>query len=432
MQTASPSEAISFRNGQLYLSSKWGTLVIQAWPKPGAWTYRDEGEIRMGCSLFTSFDYSFHRYDKKIDGTSKVESHKALNITVRHPFGYTPSWKVPVKDENRALTRPFFDFIQQIPKELRTLLARYASGHWDMLRLASQNPAFVDLMRINPALAYCLVEHTKLRNGTSREQLREVVQMAGRKQREILGWLGFPNTESAVHILRKIPPIMCCVGYMKRLRSLLKGSVVPKLLSHVTRINPAGLFVFEPDRGLLWSTRAFRKEVISWFPDRWNLDPDVAFDDVVEMATRLGIAEPIRIESLDHLLGIHTYLLNRFHEYTDVRFRNQVFPRPPLAGNQFVVPLDTYKLLSEEGRVQHHCVAFYAAPVCKGNAYIYRVLAPERATLSLERRRDTWSIGQLLGMCNRSVKAETRKVVMDWFYEAQRLAGANEIIEKPS
>jgi len=266
MSTASAPETITFRNQQLFLTSKWETLVIQAWPKPGAWIYRDKRDVWKPCSLSTSNHYSFQRYDKDLDGTNKVESRRALNITVTRPLGYTPSWNIPLKDKDRTSTRPFFDFIQQIPKELRVLLARYDLGHWDMLRLAAQNPAFVDLIRINPALAYCLSAHTAFRKETANEPLREAARMVGRKQREILSWLGFPETEKAVRILRKIPSCACSVDDMMLMRHYLNSPVVPKLLSHVARINPGCLPVFDRVRSLPRTTEVFRRQVISWTP----------------------------------------------------------------------------------------------------------------------------------------------------------------------
>jgi hypothetical protein len=45
---------------------------------------------------------------------------------------------------------------------------------------------------------------------------------------------------------------------------------------------------------------------------------------------------------------------------------------------------------------------------------IYRVLQPERATLSLARRAGRWHIDQLKGACNRPVRPDTRQAVLAW------------------
>ena len=78
-------------------------------------------------------------------------------------------------------------------------------------------------------------------------------------------------------------------------------------------------------------------------------------------------------------------------------------------------------MLLDEGRCQHNCVVSYAGRVAKGKVAIYRVLEPERATLSLVRRRDLWHIEQLKGPCNHPVKAKTRQAVRAWIAEEGRL-----------
>ena len=53
-----------------------------------------------------------------------------------------------------------------------------------------------------------------------------------------------------------------------------------------------------------------------------------------------------------------------------------------------------------------------------GNGYIYRVLAPERATLSIIQGADgCWCIDQLKLACNKPAKPETYQVVQTWLNE---------------
>jgi hypothetical protein len=72
-------------------------------------------------------------------------------------------------------------------------------------------------------------------------------------------------------------------------------------------------------------------------------------------------------------------------------------------------------MLLEEGRRQHNCVRSYAGEVAMGRMAIYRVLQPERATLSLAKRAGCWRVDQLKGPCNRPVQPATRRAVLDWF-----------------
>jgi hypothetical protein len=63
-----------------------------------------------------------------------------------------------------------------------------------------------------------------------------------------------------------------------------------------------------------------------------------------------------------------------------------------------------------------HCVGSYWPSVERGDCAVYRVLEPERATLSLRwsKARGTWSVEQVKGFANKPVRAETRLFIRDW------------------
>jgi hypothetical protein len=65
-------------------------------------------------------------------------------------------------------------------------------------------------------------------------------------------------------------------------------------------------------------------------------------------------------------------------------------------------------------------VASYAPRVREGRVFIYRVLQPERATLSLI-RTDTgrWEIGELKASRNRPVSEQTQDLVEQWLSDWQ-------------
>jgi hypothetical protein len=95
-------------------------------------------------------------------------------------------------------------------------------------------------------------------------------------------------------------------------------------------------------------------------------------------------------------------------------------PKHPIAGTADIVPLRTGADLQEEGRAQHNCVGALINGIRAGHAHIYRVLAPERATLSIvEGASGEWVISQLKATCNNPVRAETLDAVNDWLCAAQ-------------
>jgi hypothetical protein len=94
------------------------------------------------------------------------------------------------------------------------------------------------------------------------------------------------------------------------------------------------------------------------------------------------------------------------------------FPRPPLRGTDDIVPIYTMEELVAEGRAQDNCVATYAERVQSRHTFIYRVLKPERATLSIVRGPDgDWQISELERGGNNGISDLTRRVVESWLDE---------------
>jgi hypothetical protein len=95
----------------------------------------------------------------------------------------------------------------------------------------------------------------------------------------------------------------------------------------------------------------------------------------------------------------------------------RAFPQPPLPGTADIVPLTSEAFLLAEGRGQHNCVGSYCNKVRGGSTYIYKVLRPQRATLSIVRGADgAWRIDELKAAHNVSVRRETRAAVSRWLY----------------
>ena len=65
-----------------------------------------------------------------------------------------------------------------------------------------------------------------------------------------------------------------------------------------------------------------------------------------------------------------------------------------------------------------HCCASYADKIRDGESYLYRVLAPERATLEIRRRRPV--ILELRLAKNQSPAPRTRAAVDRWLRSSRR------------
>ena len=88
-------------------------------------------------------------------------------------------------------------------------------------------------------------------------------------------------------------------------------------------------------------------------------------------------------------------------------------PYPGIPGR--IEPLRCVGDYHVEAETMRNCVRSYARAALAGNVVIYRVLRPERATLSLVRDgRRGWRLGELHAVANASVGAQTRREVERW------------------
>jgi hypothetical protein len=110
-------------------------------------------------------------------------------------------------------------------------------------------------------------------------------------------------------------------------------------------------------------------------------------------------------------------------QYRDDPLFKEEFDPPPLKENGHIIPIQTYKDLCEESLIMHHCVRTYCRRIWEKKYYVYRVLAPERATLGIRiAMNGNWEIDAIKLICNSSPSEETRVTVWEWF---EKEAGSN-------
>ena len=104
--------------------------------------------------------------------------------------------------------------------------------------LSKQEKEFLDLLRSNPVLAYCLANNDQFRRLLAETPARQARALVTRKQREILNWLGFPATEAIVRLFKKIPPEAITPHDARLLlHAVVAEPVAQRLLTHQKRIN---------------------------------------------------------------------------------------------------------------------------------------------------------------------------------------------------
>jgi len=90
------------------------------------------------------------------------------------------------------------------------------------------------------------------------------------------------------------------------------------------------------------------------------------------------------------------------------------YPQPPIAPVEGIEPLSSWLELLEEGATMRHCVGSYDMAVAWGEVFIYRMISPERLTISLEYRNNAWVVGEVRASCNANPSTEALERVRRW------------------
>ena len=308
-------------------------------------------------------------------------------------------------------------FRYALPQENAAKVERYLTGQWAVYLALHHIPAASDLWQSNQALLHLLASNPAARRAMLGRKWDVLDQVVHRRQRDILAALRLPCQESKVTALRKWVPESCSTETMERLLVGMEADVsVARAVAHLPRLNTGAVTIVLDARcsavmhpGYLLSiAQDVGEDVVprTYFPLR----------EVVTMHERLGLRSAVpRISSRETLVRVHDELSCLFQQGKAGRGVPLKFPPPPIPGTESVIPLTDGAMLLEEGRSQHNCVVTYASLVVEGRVYIYRVLAPERATLSIVQvAPGHWRIGQLLAGMNKPVASQTLAAVQQW------------------
>jgi hypothetical protein len=244
------------------------------------------------------------------------------------------------------------------------------------------------------------------------------------KQREILRMLEVPASNAMVKLLRKIQPQSVTGENWRRLLSVL-GSAdgnIRRRISHLERINTRVLEILL-DRSLAEACGSGLLEDVAT-DGRESYRPSMArlVSETLRMQEQLQPRRPVRrFLDTQHLQAVHESIAEDYRRHLERmrqarRYARENFQRPPVPGVEGkILPLNNPELLIEEGEEQGNCVASYADSVERGDTCIYRLLEPERATLSVVRDSDgCWCIGELQARFNEEVRPATWRSVEEW------------------
>lgn len=414
--TLSGAMPLSFQGTKLRLREAGGDVLLVGGREPRAWRRRDGDPVWRAATLEVPLA-SWMRQAKRLPA-----HERDLAVLASGLEEFSALWTLGLREtlaraeRRRDRARMFAGFLATFPAETLIRASRFAEGGWQILQLLLRCHQADELVDSNPLLAFCLASSAAFHPHAASRRWTEVRRQLARRRREVTEWLGFAGTEATVKLLRKIPPESVTLSRALRLREALAEPELARALAHVGRIN-AGVLRLALDPALRARVALQLLEEVGQTraEDRRPRCHRLLADTLALALETREARIPGRFASLEELRAHHDALVERRVEgRPPQRPRRRQFPPPPVAGIETIVPLRRAAELVEEGRRQHNCVATYARRVLAGNTYVYRLLAPERATLSIVRRRGVWVLDDLLGPRNRPVRRDTVAAVERW------------------
>jgi hypothetical protein len=352
----------------------------------------------------------------------------------------------------RTKQEAFSAFRASLPPDLVTAVEPFGSHQWSLLVLTHDSSSGPDLLHSNPVLAYALANNGFLQKHPTAASPFQAVRYSHRKQREILGWLGFPATDAMVRIFTKIPSSIIHPAVFRKLREAARNPDAMKIFSHLSVLNTGVIYLVSyPEMALLTSPRLIQE--VAGAPEEGNSAPTAdALQEIIILTKAMGRpANFSPFTSCRKVYEVHEQIILEHRRFEEGRAEREAlaaearrleerqirtaatqlrrktapkeiayppFPPPPIPGTDTIIPLTSFEELRKESSMQRNCVGMsinYAERVRKGRVYIYRVLAPQHHTLSIGNRgHNIWVIEELKRCGNAPSLDSARKHIQAW------------------
>jgi len=400
--------AWAFKDGKLYKFSNEENFieVVRAWgPSSGAWRVCLSDAIPQWHSYRPSW-VDLQHFTDLTDVYSGPDFWEQLTF----PFLY----------ENRDDIISIREFLRSIPRDvLKTVIKTAKYRHYNLLRLCERVPGGTDICNSNPALAYSLASIWIFHNTT--KPLRTVRSLVRKRQKDIAGWLGFPPTQFAVNVLKKVSRDAITVDRILKLRGLLAAGecMWGKTLAHVPRINTGVIRLVTEQLPRQLVRPSLVLEVASTAEEEAFSNTCSDIKEIVLFAQLLNnhkVPPPFR--EITQVKSVHA----EFKEMVKQRRKFIApFPTPPLPAKDGFQPITTPgELFDVSLHDFSNCGFDYCPYVYQGLLYFYYFFSPyERAMVCIEKDDDRWKLRDAKLWANDPVSPETRKSIIDWLTTCQ-------------
>lgn len=402
------SPGFRFKNNRLHIFGQDSVILIDGWPELKSVRKTASSEAWRPFNPDFRLIYPYRR--KAVRKRLKVLPDQ-MELGFDVPVSRPPSTSLASQKK-----RAFDAFRFSVPKPVAARVDKFTNRQWNLLKLLEMKPMALEVCRSNAALTFAVANLANFRKLGNLDSLRFAADHILDKQRDLLSCIDFPGTQSSVKVLAKTVPESVCPENLLLLRNLIREDTIGKVLSHLPKIN---FGILE-----LLSLHPIRNQLPMSLLEQVAQSPAEKYRSVVANCVRESLfmmeqlelkVSPRDFASIDRIQAQNRQLTEDFCKLEAVRKCNRRFPMPPIPGTAGIVPIRTEWELIREGREQSNCVASYADRVINRNVYIYRVLEPERCTLSIYQASDrAWELDQLKTRFNGNPARATMEVVHVW------------------
>ena len=416
--------------------------IYKAWPKfqcmtmdceKECWNYSTYGQIYLSSGLIGIFDGLDALLPRLSEAPDVLKMLSPMAISAQKNGKYYV-WD---SEDARSLSEWYYEnkenirnacggFINTIPLDVRKEAGSFINGyiagnHWFLIKQAQLYKPFIELMRTNPALAYTFAHRKVLGLKTKRLGRNDTELLLAGKHREITHFLGFSNSKVVARILKKIPPAACIRHRIKNFLDRLNRRELWKTMQHLEIIDEPVLdfyvsMVNYPKNFL--PRKSFIEDIVSRFRNHDELWTE-CFLPLYNIFRYLD-DEAHDFESFEQMRNKYANVIDILRRQ-ELPARERKYPKPPFQESDFIKPIVNRRELFEEGFDQKNCIYSYDDRIIAGRYYVYCVLAPERATVSLRREsngrghKKVWRIEEIKTRANNRPSWETIEMVNKWF-----------------
>lgn len=286
------------------------------------------------------------------------------------------------------------------------------------IKVCTESNRAIQMLKSNPCLLWLMLDHSNKYNLS----INEIHHWLGVKRKKITSKIFKKNILGDEKFLSKI---ILLTGEQNELELIKRAILIPGIISahkHWSNIPIQALYLLERYPTLYGAD--FLLDWCSKKNDRMSsyLSGTPALKKITEDTIRMGKELNIKssrdlvmaCKTINQLNCLHDKwieLLNKARTYYNPDI---FFKKPKIEDGKGIEWIATANLLIDEGKYMQHCIATYVKKVIRGDAVIYSIYYPERATLEVSNKHGEYSIIEIKKINNINVSSETLKHIGDW------------------